>query len=51
MEDTKDASPAAVVDYFREASRRFRRQTDRAQAESATSPVLVHDADRSSGSD
>jgi hypothetical protein len=50
MEDTKGASPAALVDYFRKASRRFRHEAGRACPESVASPILVHDADQSSGS-
>ena len=51
MEDTKGASPAVLVDYFREASRRFWQEVGCAYPESVTSPMLVHDADQSSGSD
>ena len=50
MEDTEGATPAALVDYFREASRRFRHETGCEDPESIASPVLVHDADRSPGS-
>jgi hypothetical protein len=51
MEDTKGASPAALVAYFREASHRFWQEVGCAYPESVTSPMLVHDADQSSGSD
>jgi hypothetical protein len=51
MEDTKGASPAALVDYFRNASRRFWQEVGCAYPESVTSPMLVHDADQSPGSD
>ncbi len=51
MEDTKGASPAALVDYFRKASRRFRREVGCACPESDASAMLVHDADQSPGSD
>jgi len=51
MEDTKGATPAALVDYFHEASRRFRHESGREDPESIASPVLVHDADQSPGSD
>jgi hypothetical protein len=51
MEDTKDASPAALVDYFRKASRRFWHEVGCAYPESVDSPTLVHDADQSPGSD
>ena len=50
-EDTKGAAPAALVGYFREASRRFRQKAGCVYPESVTSPILVHDADQSSGSD
>jgi hypothetical protein len=50
MEDTKGASPAVLVDYFREASRRFWQEVGCVYPESATSPMLVHDADQSPGS-
>ena len=51
MEDTKGASAAALVGYFREASRRLWHEVGCAYPESVTSPMLVHDADQSSGSD
>ena len=47
MKDTKGASPAALVDYFRKASRRFRDEVGCTRPESVTSPILVHDADQS----
>jgi hypothetical protein len=50
MEDTKGAAPAALVDYFRKASRRFRHEAGRAYPESVASSMLVHDADQSPGS-
>jgi hypothetical protein len=51
MEDTRGASAEALVAYFREASRRFWQEVGCAYPESVTSPMLVHDADQSSGSD
>ena len=51
MEDTKGAPPAALVDYFRKASRRFWHEVGCAHPESIDSPILVHDADQSHGSD
>jgi hypothetical protein len=51
MEDTKGASPVALVDYFRKASRRFWQEVGCAYPGSDTSPMLVHDADQSPGSD
>jgi hypothetical protein len=51
MEDTRGAAAAALVAYFREASRRFRHEADRAHPESVASPVLVRDADQLPGSD
>ena len=46
MEDTKGASPAALVGYFRKASRRFWHEVGCAYPESVASPMLVHDADQ-----
>jgi len=51
MEDTKGASPAALVGYFRKASRRFWHEVGCAHPESVAPPLLVHDADQSSGGD
>ncbi|MBM3332523.1 hypothetical protein FJY68_11865 [candidate division WOR-3 bacterium] len=48
MEDTKGASPEALLAYFRRASRRFWDEVGGAYPESEASPVLVHDADKSS---
>jgi hypothetical protein len=45
-EDTIGASPAALVGYFREASRRFWHEVGCAYPESVASPILVHDADQ-----
>jgi|WetSurMetagenome_2_1015567.scaffolds.fasta_scaffold284333_1 hypothetical protein len=49
--DTEGASPAELVVYFREASRRFRREVGRSYRKPDTLPSAVHDADQSSGSD
>jgi hypothetical protein len=46
MEDTRGASPVALVAYFREASRRFWRVVDGTGAETVESPMVVRDADR-----
>ena len=51
MEDTKGASPAALVAYFREASRRFWREVGCAYPESDALPTAVRETDRSPGSD
>jgi len=50
MGDTKGASPAALMDYFRAASRRFWQEVGCVYPESVTSTMLVHDADQSPGS-
>ncbi|MCX6843579.1 MAG: hypothetical protein NTX53_14995 [candidate division WOR-3 bacterium] len=50
-EDTEGASPAALVDYFRRASRRFWQEVACPYPESVTSQMVVHDADQSPGSD
>ena len=50
-EDTKGASPVALVDYFRKASRRFWHEVGCAYPESVASPILARDADRSPSSD
>lgn len=51
MEDTRGASPAALVVYFREASRRFWREVGCAYPETVASPMVVREADRSGGDD
>lgn len=51
MEDTKGASPEALIGYFRRASRRFWQEAGCAHPEFVTSPMLVHDADQSPSSD
>jgi hypothetical protein len=51
MEDTRGAAAAALVAYFREASRRFRREVGCACPDSVASPMLARDADQSPGSD
>lgn len=45
-EETRDASPAALAAYFREASRRFWREVGRAYPESAAAPMTVRETDR-----
>jgi len=44
MAETRGATSAELVAYFREASRRFWREFGR--SESAASPMVVRDADR-----
>ena len=51
MADTKGASPAALVGYFRKASRRFWHEVGCAYPESIASPRLVRDADQLPSSD
>ena len=51
MEDTRGASPAALLAYFRKASRRFWDEVGCAYPESVASPMLVRDADQLPGSD
>ncbi len=51
MEDTRGASPAALLAYFRKASRRFWDEVGCAYPESVASPMLVRDADQPPGSD
>ncbi|MBI5242708.1 MAG: hypothetical protein HY922_03360 [Elusimicrobia bacterium] len=45
-EETRDASPAALMVYFHEASRRFWREVGRACPESAAAPMTVRETDR-----
>ena len=51
MEDTRDASPAGLVAYFREASRRFWREVGYAYPETVAAPMVVRDTDDSTGDD
>ena len=51
MEDTRDASPAALVVYFREASRRFWREVGCTYPETVASPMVVRETDRSTSGD
>lgn len=51
LEDTRGASPAALLAYFRKASRRFWHEVGCAYPESAASPILVRDADQLPDSD
>ncbi|MBN2465873.1 hypothetical protein JXD38_09675 [candidate division WOR-3 bacterium] len=51
MEDTRGASPEALVAYFRKASRRFWDEVGCAYPESISSPTLARDANQSPGSD
>jgi len=51
MEDTRGASPAALLAYFRKASRRFWDEVGCAYPESVASPMLVRDADQLPSSD
>jgi len=51
MEDTRGASPAALLAYFRKASRRFWDEVGCAYPESVASPMFVRDADQLPGSD
>jgi len=44
MEETRGASPAALIAYFREASRRFRREPGRAYPGAVE--TTVHEADK-----
>jgi hypothetical protein len=46
MEDTKGASPEALLAYFRKASRRFWDELGSPYPESDASPMMVHDADK-----
>jgi len=46
-EETRGAGAAAVVAYFREASRRFRREVSHACPESVASPTAVRETDPS----
>jgi len=48
MEDTRGASPEALLAYFRKASRRFWAEVGCAYPESDASPMMVHDGDQSS---
>ena len=51
VEDTRGAAAAALVAYFREASRRFRREVGCACPDSAASPMFARDANQLPGSD
>ena len=51
MEDTRGASPAALLAYFRKASRRFWDEVGCAYPESVASPMLVRDANQLPSSD
>jgi uncharacterized protein YhfF len=51
LEDTKGASTASLVAYFRRASRRFWDEVGCAYPDSVASPMLVRDADQLPGSD
>jgi len=50
-EDTRGATPEALVAYFRKASRRFWDEVGCACPKSAASPVFVRDAESSSEGD
>lgn len=43
MDETRDATPDAIVTYFREASRRFRREAGRAYPEIPTDALAVRE--------
>jgi hypothetical protein len=47
MEDTKGASPEALLAYFRKASRRFWDEVGCTCPDSTASPMLARDADQS----
>lgn len=51
VEDTRDASPEALLAYFRKASHRFWDEVGCAYPESVASPVMARDADPSSDRD
>ena len=51
MEDTRGASPAALVAYFREASRRFWHDVGGAYPETVASPMVVRETDGSTYGD
>jgi hypothetical protein len=51
MEDTRGASPTALVAYFREASRRFWREVGCAYPETVASPMMARETDRSTSGD
>jgi hypothetical protein len=51
MEDTRGAAAAALVAYFREASRRFWRGVDHDYPDPVASSILVRDADQSPSSE
>jgi hypothetical protein len=47
LDDTHGATPAALVDYFREASRQFWRVVGRAYPETVATPMAVRESGKS----
>ena len=46
MDETRELTPTALIAYFRNASRRFRREVGRTYPESVATPMTVRGSDQ-----